>query len=229
MTNTHALASEAIDIVLAGAPQRVTRLELGAILRRMFGADIFVSYVNDGTGPYADPVELNMGAGRLEEYDRHFRYVDRLTPQLYSAGTAVAVTVDRAGGDEFVADFLRPQDMRHGLNYFPRSGGSGGIDLRLWRGRRARAFTEAEAESFRAFGDLLARVLPKQPKPGSAALTPRELQIAELIAHGEGDKQIAQQLGISLPTLRTHLGHAFEKTGSANRVSLAGYYFRHHQ
>lgn len=228
MSDRQSLAAEAIDIVLSNRAQRDTRLALGDVLRRLFNADVFVSYVYDSSGPYTDPVELNMGPGSLEAYAKHFRYVDRLTPQLFAAGTATATTVARSGRDEFVADFLKPQDMWHGLNYFPRGAELGAIDLRLWRGRSGRPFSEIEIHAFRAYGDLLARFWP-QASGASSVLTPRELQVAELVAEGLGDKQIAHELGISIPTLRTHLRHAFEKTGAVNRVALARHFLHHRQ
>lgn len=222
------MASEAIDIVLSDKPQRVARLELGDVLQRMFGADVFVSYVSDGSGPYADPVQLNMGEGRLEAYERHFRHVDRMTPKLFAAGSVGAVSTDNSAADEFVVDFLRPQNMHHGLNYFPQCPGPGAIDLRLWRGRESRPFTDTETNSFRSFGDLLARLWPKTSPAQARPLSPRELEVARLVSAGHGDKQIARQLGISHPTLRTHLRNAFEKTGAENRVLLAAHYLRHH-
>jgi DNA-binding CsgD family transcriptional regulator len=52
-------------------------------------------------------------------------------------------------------------------------------------------------------------------------LTEREAQIARLVASGLSDKEIAQSLGISFTTVRTHIKRAFDKLGVDNSVKLA--------
>jgi two-component system, NarL family, response regulator len=49
-------------------------------------------------------------------------------------------------------------------------------------------------------------------------LTPRELATLRLMADGKANKEIASALGISDRTVKTHLGHLFEKLGVASRT-----------
>jgi two-component system NarL family response regulator len=49
-------------------------------------------------------------------------------------------------------------------------------------------------------------------------LTPRELATLRLIADGKSNKEIASELGISERTVKTHLGHLFEKLGVTSRT-----------
>ena len=49
-------------------------------------------------------------------------------------------------------------------------------------------------------------------------LTPRELATLRLMADGKANKEIASELGISDRTVKTHLGHLFEKLGVASRT-----------
>ena len=49
-------------------------------------------------------------------------------------------------------------------------------------------------------------------------LTPRELSTLQLMADGKSNKEIANALGISERTVKTHLGHLFEKLGAASRT-----------
>jgi len=49
-------------------------------------------------------------------------------------------------------------------------------------------------------------------------LTPRELATLRLMAEGKSNKEIATDLGISDRTVKTHLGHLFEKLGVASRT-----------
>ena len=49
-------------------------------------------------------------------------------------------------------------------------------------------------------------------------LTPRELATLRLMADGKANKEIAGALGISERTVKTHLGHLFEKLGVTSRT-----------
>jgi DNA-binding NarL/FixJ family response regulator len=49
-------------------------------------------------------------------------------------------------------------------------------------------------------------------------LTPRELSTLRLLADGKANKEIATELGISERTVKTHLGHLFEKLGVTSRT-----------
>jgi DNA-binding NarL/FixJ family response regulator len=52
-------------------------------------------------------------------------------------------------------------------------------------------------------------------------LTPRELSTLRLMADGRSNKEIANELGISERTVKTHLGHLFEKLGVTSRTEAA--------
>lgn len=49
-------------------------------------------------------------------------------------------------------------------------------------------------------------------------LTPRELAALRLMADGKANKEIASELGISERTVKTHLGHLFDKLGVTSRT-----------
>jgi DNA-binding NarL/FixJ family response regulator len=49
-------------------------------------------------------------------------------------------------------------------------------------------------------------------------LTPRELATLRLLADGKANKEIAGELGISERTVKTHMGHLFEKLGVTSRT-----------
>lgn len=52
------------------------------------------------------------------------------------------------------------------------------------------------------------------------ALTPREREVAILVASGRSNKRAAAELGIAESTVKLHLHSAFTKLGVANRVQL---------
>lgn len=55
----------------------------------------------------------------------------------------------------------------------------------------------------------------------STDLTPREIQVLRLLTTGVGNDEIAESLGISLNTVKTHIQHLLDKTGFASRTQLA--------
>jgi DNA-binding NarL/FixJ family response regulator len=63
------------------------------------------------------------------------------------------------------------------------------------------------------------------PSPNVQNLTPREREILELLARGSMYKEISAQLGISLPTVRTHLRHIYEKLHVQTRTEAAAKFF----
>ncbi|WP_311561965.1 response regulator transcription factor [Peptoniphilus duerdenii] len=55
----------------------------------------------------------------------------------------------------------------------------------------------------------------------STDLTPREIQVLRLLTTGVGNDEIADSLGISLNTVKTHIQHLLDKTGFSSRTQLA--------
>lgn len=65
---------------------------------------------------------------------------------------------------------------------------------------------------------LMTRLVAPQ-SAGSEALSGRELDVIRLVSVGRSNKEIAYDLRISEATVKTHLQHAFEKLGVADRTS----------
>lgn len=57
-------------------------------------------------------------------------------------------------------------------------------------------------------------------------LSPRELEILALVAKGQSNKEVSNSLGISIGTVRIHLGHIYEKLHVHCRTEAASKYFR---
>lgn len=67
---------------------------------------------------------------------------------------------------------------------------------------------------------------PVAPSDLPDPLTPREEEILTLMARGLTNQEIADQLFISMPTVKTHVGHVLAKTGSRDRVQAVIYAYR---
>ena len=66
----------------------------------------------------------------------------------------------------------------------------------------------------------LDRVSGRRAAPGGG-LTPGERRVAELAAAGLSNKQVAEQLYLSVATVEAHLSRAYAKLGVASRAQLA--------
>ena len=53
------------------------------------------------------------------------------------------------------------------------------------------------------------------------SLTPREVEVLKLLAHGLTNRQIARELYISANTAKFHVQHVIEKLGVADRTQAA--------
>ena len=95
-------------------------------------------------------------------------------------------------------------------------------------GRRASAeqLTEAVATAARGgtfvsgeLHDGLAREIRLRSREARPLLTERERQILRLKADGAGNTTIARTLHVSVPTVKTHVRHLYEKLGTSDRAA----------
>ncbi|MEH1164322.1 LuxR C-terminal-related transcriptional regulator [Micromonospora sp. CPCC 205539] len=147
--------------------------------------------------PVAGPARY---AGRIAEAIGH---VD--AERLVTAGRAVIAV---AGGNPVVM-------LEHAYRL---------VDMNL-NGEALRLVDEAgTADAARLAVDL--RIRLRATAPGDAAavagLTAREAQIAGFAARGLSDREIADQLVLSVRTVQTHLGRAYRKLAVTSRRDLSG-------
>jgi DNA-binding CsgD family transcriptional regulator len=79
---------------------------------------------------------------------------------------------------------------------------------------RALSLEEATAYARRSRGERV------RPVSGWAALTPTEVEVARAVADGLSNKDAAERLFMSVPTVKTHLRHIFTKLAVDNRSQL---------
>jgi len=114
---------------------------------------------------------------------------------------------------------MRLRDIRHGILFVT---GHGAVELAV-RAMKAGAldFLEKPFDQERLLDGIraaLARVSGQNPS--LAGLTPREREVAGLIADGLTSKEIAQRLTISVRTVDIHRANVMTKTGSRNVADL---------
>ena len=64
--------------------------------------------------------------------------------------------------------------------------------------------------------------------PEADLLTDRELQVLVHIAQGLSNQEIADNLGISLPTVKTHVTHILQKINARDRVQAVVFAYENH-
>jgi DNA-binding CsgD family transcriptional regulator len=86
----------------------------------------------------------------------------------------------------------------------------------------ARTLAEAREAGVDSDGWLLAAPEPDDEDDDPVeALTARELEVLELLAHGLSNKSIATRLGISDQTVKFHVASICGKLGAVNRTDAA--------
>lgn len=62
-----------------------------------------------------------------------------------------------------------------------------------------------------------------RPQTYPDLLTGREVEVLRLLAHGRTNKQIGEELVLSVCTVERHIANIYLKTGTHGRVSAASY------
>ena len=183
------------------APTAALRLGLSA---RLSGGDITVV----GAGPALEDAPAEIDVVVVAEPGRVLVSADALTE--LGARAVVAVT-----DDDRALRMLRALPLR-GWAIVGREATA--ADLRAAATAAARGFTSLPAP-------VAARLLPAQDPAATAAdetpgdaLTPREREVLELLAHGLSNRRIADALAISEHTAKFHVASVLAKLGASSRT-----------
>jgi DNA-binding CsgD family transcriptional regulator len=213
----------------------------------LLGAQHYASFVwNAAEQSFGSGVRINMGEDNIGRYERYFQFHDPITPQLQQHRRAVSVTQVMQQNElkrtEFFNDFLARDGLYWGVNLYAWTAQGNIGDMRIWRDKRRENFSRDDLDLLNFVQPALTAALqrcshgqpeaaapetPAAPEMGEAdasspfaLLSAREQDVARLLAVGLADKEIAQRLGISLTTVRTHIDHAFRKFNVNGRVAL---------
>jgi two-component system nitrate/nitrite response regulator NarL len=100
--------------------------------------------------------------------------------------------------------------------------GARGLLFRDVEAGRLAAAVRALASGLLVFDDALLPPLPRAaPQPQPEPLTPRELEVLQLIAQGLSNRRIAERLGISEHTAKFHVNAIVGKLGAHTRTDAA--------
>jgi DNA-binding NarL/FixJ family response regulator len=156
---------------------------------------------------YLGPVELTLGRAAAALGQR-----DRAVADLETA----AESADRAGAGGFSAEagyhLAVALVARDGPGDRDRAGAAAVDADRLARSLGMAAYLDRTAA-------LAARLRDTQP----AGLSPREVEVARLVAEGLTNRQIAERLVISERTAQNHVQHILTKLGFTTRAQIAAW------
>ncbi|HEX4350876.1 MAG TPA: response regulator transcription factor, partial [Verrucomicrobiae bacterium] len=109
-----------------------------------------------------------------------------------------------AGADGYLLKRTKPADLRSAL-----------IDVLEGGAPMTSAIARRVVRSFRkTSGD----------QHGTASLSPREVEVLELLSRGLSNKEIAEQLQLSVETVRSYLKNVYEKLHVRSRTEAAMQY-----
>ncbi|MGJ9403099.1 response regulator [Arthrobacter sp. KK5.5] len=106
--------------------------------------------------------------------------------------------------------------------------GASGYMLKDAPPEQIRQAVAAAAAGQTALAPRVAALLMGRISNPAPALTPRELQLLELLATGLPNRQIAKRLYVSEATVKTHLVHIYAKLGVENRTAAIAVARRRH-
>jgi len=167
-------------------------------------------------------------------YSAHYWRHDPLYPARgLRCGAPVQSLRSQAGGSTIYRNFLSD----HGIGdiaeiYLRLDDGRAVAGISLIRRSHGPAFSSGEIDVLKGLMPLLefsaassGAFAPAAAE--TAALTPRENELIRHLRRGLSNAEIADALGISLATVKTHVKHVLDKVGARSRTELLAKLFIH--
>lgn len=176
-----------------------------------------------------DFILLDMLEPMHDAYLRHYRHVDPLRPDHCQAAGLPVVPLRTGLAQQSEADnrkyrrFLQHHAVVDVVEIIAHVDGKPSAGVSLLRGAGLGPFRPEELQCLlplHGLMELAARSQPPSAGDRLTALTPRERELALLLRDGLPNKLLARQLGLGLPTIKTHLLHLYRKLGVSNRTEL---------
>jgi DNA-binding NarL/FixJ family response regulator len=194
-----------------------------AMVRTGFGMIIGAQPDMEVVGEAADGVEAVALARRLRPdvalFDIRMPKMDGLEALRLLAGPGVADPVKVVVVTTFDLDEYVHQALRNGAAGFLLKDSGPALLVEAVRAAVSGDALISPSITVR----LLEHLSPPAPSDDNGGLSPRELDVVKLVARGLTNAEIAQQLFISVGTVKTHLGSVQTKLGLRNRVETAAW------
>ncbi|MGU9805693.1 helix-turn-helix transcriptional regulator [Pseudomonas sp. FP1154] len=167
------------------------------------------------------------------DYLDNYRQFDPLQPRNYVSSDLAVVPLGLAMARQPIRDshryrhFLQRYDVVDVVEVFAHRGSRPQAAISLLRTAEQGVFTSEQLTQLAALQALLQLAVANLPPQDDSlsSLTPKERQIALLLRQGVSNKELARELDVGLPTVKTHLINLFRKTGVSNRTELVSSLF----
>lgn len=167
------------------------------------------------------------------DYLDNYRQFDPLQPRNYVSSDLAVVPLGLAMARQPIRDshryrhFLQRYDVVDVVEVFAHRGSRPQAAISLLRTAEQGVFTSEQLTQLSALQALLQLAVANLPPQDDSlsSLTPKERQIALLLRQGVSNKELARELDVGLPTVKTHLINLFRKTGVSNRTELVSSLF----
>jgi DNA-binding NarL/FixJ family response regulator len=194
-----------------------------AMVRTGFGMIIGAQPDMEVVGEAADGVEAVALARRLKPdvalFDIRMPRMDGLEALRLLAGPGVADPIKVVVVTTFDLDEYVHQALRNGAAGFLLKDSGPALLIEAVRAAVSGDALISPSITVR----LLQHLSPPAPTGDDGGLSPRELDVVKLTARGMTNAEIAQELFISVGTVKTHLGSVQAKLNARNRVEIAAW------
>ena len=189
LTDDHPVVRAGLRAVIESEPDMRVIAELAT-------AEDLVSRVRRGDPADVLLLDLQFGPGHLSGADA--------TRQIVAAGGPPVLILTTYGSDSDIVSAIEA--------------GATGFLLKDAPTDQLAAAIRAAASGSAALGPAVqARLLDRIRRPG-VSLTPRELEVLNLVALGLSNDAIARELFLSRATVKSHLAHTYDKLGVQSRT-----------
>jgi DNA-binding NarL/FixJ family response regulator len=209
--------------VLVVDDQRVVREGLEMLLGLLDGVEVAGS-ASDGEEALARVAETQVDVVLMDLNMPRMDGIEATTRMSADHPHVPVVVLTTYSDDERVLAALRAGAR----GYLTKDAGASEIQAALRSAASGSAHLDADVQrllldtlrSGHAFG------VPTATGVAPDELTAREADVVRLIALGRSNTEIAEELVVSLSTVKTHVNHVFAKTGLRDRAQLVGYAYR---
>ena len=173
---------------------------------------------------------------RLPAYNNSYHQLDPCHPRRFVNTDARVVTLQSMISEVYLErsayyrEFMAPLDMHYEIDVFFRTERSIVAGVSLIRSRALSNFTPEEIRIIQGLSKFIDQLVQGQlfvPAIGESwhpdlddDFTSREQDVIALLRSGLSNHEIAQSLGIRLPTVKSHLQSVFAKAGVGSRTAL---------
>jgi DNA-binding CsgD family transcriptional regulator len=184
----------------------------------------------------------NMDVEVEKNYQDKYLALDPMNPSEYEDTDTTVICSNQMYfhedwvNTEFYKEFFKPMGYMYNTDIFFRRDGKIIAVLTLLRSDEMEAFSDNEIDLLKNIQPFLEYTLNQVYEPAKIderkfiidkyKLTGREIDVLEYAMGGMSNKLIAQELELSIPTVRTHLQHIYDKVGVHSTNELISIIFQ---